>query len=291
MTKSFPIIFILLWSSAFITIKPISADASPFAALAFRFFFVAIGFAIYSLATNEQLYAEIDKIFKAMISGILFHGIYLGGVFYAISIGFPVGVTALIVCLQPILTSVLAGPILNEYISHRQWIGIFLGFFGTVLVLGYDVGTDLSIIGTLASFIALAAFSFATLWQKKVSEDLPLSVSNAYQALSASCFHIILAILIEDWFINYSSSFLMAMSWQIFAVSFGAFTILMYLIKTGSASKTASLFFLITPVSVFMAWIFLNEVITLQDFIGLSVATIGVYIVTQIDDNDRNVGV
>ena len=118
MTKSFPIIFILLWSSAFITIKPISADASPFAALAFRFFFVAIGFAIYSLATNEQLYAEIDKIFKAMISGILFHGIYLGGVFYAISIGFPVGVTALIVCLQPILTSVLAGPILNEYISR-----------------------------------------------------------------------------------------------------------------------------------------------------------------------------
>ena len=83
----------------------------------------------------------------------------------------------------------------------------------------------------------------------------------------------------------------MAMSWQIFAVSFGAFTILMYLIKTGSASKTASFFFLITPVSVFMAWIFLNEVITLQDFIGLSVATIGVYIVTQIDDNDRNVGV
>ena len=165
-----------------------------------------------------------------MISGILFHGLYLGGVFYSISKGFPVGITALIVCLQPILTAILAGPLLNEVVTWRQWIGIILGFLGTLIVLGFDGGKELPVVGIVASFIALAAVTAGTLWQKTLSEDLPLSVSNTYQAFSASCFHLIVALALGDWFINLTLGFVLSMGWQILAVSFGAFTILMYLI-------------------------------------------------------------
>ncbi|MDB9985668.1 DMT family transporter [Pelagibacterales bacterium] len=281
MTRFFPIVFIILWSSAFITSKPITVDASPFAALCFRFTFVTIGFALFSLITNQKLFTDFNKILKAMISGILFHGLYLGGVFYSISKGFPVGITALIVCLQPILTAILAGPLLNEVVTWRQWIGIILGFLGTLIVLGFDGGKELPVVGIAASFIALAAVTAGTLWQKTLSEDLPLSVSNTYQAFSASCFHLIVALALGNWFINLTLGFVLSMGWQILAVSFGAFTILMYLIKNDSASKTATLFFLVPPVSVFMAWIFINENITIADFIGLLIATLGVYIATR----------
>ena len=281
MTRFFPIVFIILWSSAFITSKPITVDASPFAALCFRFTFVTIGFALFSLITNQKLFTDFNKILKAMISGILFHGLYLGGVFYSISKGFPVGITALIVCLQPILTAILAGPLLNEVVTWRQWIGIILGFLGTLIVLGFDGGKELPVVGIVASFIALAAVTAGTLWQKKLSEDLPLPVSNTYQAFSASCFHLIVALALGDWFINFTLGFVLSMGWQILAVSFGAFTILMFLIKNDSASKTATLFFLVPPVSVFMAWIFINENITIADFIGLLIATLGVYIATR----------
>ena len=281
MTRFFPIVFIILWSSAFITSKPITVDASPFAALCFRFTFVTIGFALYSIITNQKLFTDFNKILKAMISGILFHGLYLGGVFYSISKGFPVGITALIVCLQPILTAILAGPLLNEVVTWRQWIGIILGFLGTLIVLGFDGGKELPVVGIVASFIALAAVTAGTLWQKTLSEDLPLSVSNTYQAFSASCFHLIVALALGNWFINLTLGFVLSMGWQILAVSFGAFTILMYLIKNDSASKTATLFFLVPPVSVFMAWIFINENITIADFIGLLIATLGVYIATR----------
>ena len=44
MIKFFPLFFILLWSSAFISGKVIVEDASPFAALSFRFALVTIGF-------------------------------------------------------------------------------------------------------------------------------------------------------------------------------------------------------------------------------------------------------
>ena len=284
MTRFFPIVFIILWSSAFITSKPITVDASPFAALCFRFTFVTIGFALFSIITNQKLFTDFNKILKAMISGILFHGLYLGGVFYSISKGFPVGITALIVCLQPILTAILAGPLLNEVVTWRQWIGIILGFLGTLIVLGFDGGKELPLVGIVASFIALAAVTAGTLWQKKLSEDLPLSVSNTYQAFSASCFHLIVALALGDWFINFTFGFMLSMGWQILAVSFGAFTILMFLIKNDSASKTATLFFLVPPVSVFMAWIFINENITIIDFIGLLIATLGVYIATRKQD-------
>ena len=49
MNKYLPLIFVLLWSSAFVTTKPIVDNSDPFAALAFRFFIVALGFFIYSI--------------------------------------------------------------------------------------------------------------------------------------------------------------------------------------------------------------------------------------------------
>ena len=71
------------------------------------------------------------------------------------------------------------------------------------------------------------------------------------------------------------------MSHQILLVSFGAFTILMFLIKKNSASKTVSVFFLIPPTSAFIAWFFLNEKLTSLDLVGFLIATIGVFIATR----------
>ena len=56
MIKIFPFIFILLWSSAFITTKPIIDNSDPFAALAFRFALVAVGFFLYSIYSRLTAY-------------------------------------------------------------------------------------------------------------------------------------------------------------------------------------------------------------------------------------------
>ena len=96
---------------------------------------------------------------QSIFSGVLFHGIYLGGVFYSVSIGMPTGIAALIVTLQPILTNALAGKFLNEDVSFKQWIGVLLGFIGATLVLGFDIGSSLPVIGIISSFIALFAIT------------------------------------------------------------------------------------------------------------------------------------
>ena len=71
------------------------------------------------------------------------------------------------------------------------------------------------------------------------------------------------------------------MGHQIFLVSFGAFTILMFLIQNNSASKTVTVFFLIPATSAIIAWIFLNEQLSLIDIFGFIVASLGVFIATR----------
>ncbi len=281
MVKIFPFIFILLWSSAFITTKPIIDNSDPFAALAFRFALVALGFFIFSIFSKEKIFISRKNFFESFLSGVLFHGFYLGGVFYSISIGMPTGIAALIVTLQPILTNALSGPILKEKVSKKQWIGVLLGFSGATIVLGFDIGSKIPTAGLFATIIALLAITFSTLWQKKLSNNLPLSVSNMNQALGGCIFHLVIIILFAKPYIDFSQTFIIAMSHQIFLVSFGAFTILMYLIKNNSASKTVSIFFLIPATSAFMAWLFLNENLTALDLLGFLITTIGVYIATR----------
>ena len=243
MVKIFPFVFVILWSSAFITTKPLVDNSDPFSALAFRFSIVTVEFFLFSLYSKQKILINKRNFIESFLSGVLFHGLYLGGVFFSISKGMPTGIAALIVTLQPVLTNALSGPILNEKVTIKQWFGVLLGFTGAVLVLGLDVGSNIPFIGLIATIIALIAITSSTIWQKKLSNNLPLSVSNMYQAIGGFTFHLIVIIFFAKPYIDFTQTFVIAMGHQILLVSFGAFTILMYLIKNNSASKTVSIFF------------------------------------------------
>jgi len=281
MLRLFPLLFVFFWSSAFISGQIIVQSASPFASLSFRFIIVALGFLIFAYIFKDKILVKRKLIFQSAVTGIFFHGFYLGGVFFSFSVGLSATISALIVGLQPVLTNILSGPILNEKVSLIQWIGIFLGFIGTVLVIGFDIGNNIPIIGVIASIIALIGVTTATIWQKKFTNELSLTVNNFYQAIAASFFLFFLSIFLESSYINFTTSFILSMSWQIIMVSFGAFTILMYLIKVGSASKTSNLFFLVPPTTAIMAWLVLSEELYQSDILGLIIATIGVYLATR----------
>ena len=281
MNLYFPYLFVFFWSSAFISGQFIVQSASPFAALSFRFLIVSIFFLLFSYFFREKILVNYKLILQASVTGVLFHGFYLGGVFFSYSIGLSATLSALIVGLQPILTNIFSGPILKERVTLVQWIGITLGFIGTVLVIGYDIGKTIPVLGVIASIVALLGATTATIWQKKFTSEITLSVNNFYQAIAATLFLIIVSFVFEVSFINFDKRFILSMGWQIIMVSFGAYAILMYLIKTGTASKTSNLFFLIPPTTGVMAYYVLGEDLYLIDILGLIVCTFGVYIATR----------
>ena len=281
MLNFFPFLFVFFWSSAFVSGQIIVQSASPFASLSFRFMIVSLGFIIFAKMYNEKIFVKKSLIYQSAVTGILFHGFYLGGVFFSYSVGLSATLSALIVGLQPVLTNILSGPILKEKVTFTQWMGILMGLIGTVFVIGLDVGKSIPILGIIASIVALIGATTATIWQKKFTNKLSLSVNNFYQALAAAIFLLLASLIFEVSYINFTTSFILSMGWQIIMVSFGAFTILMYLIKIGSASKTSNLFFLVPPTTAVMAWFVLGEELYRNDLIGLMIASIGVFIATR----------
>ena len=109
---------------------------------------------------------------------------------------------------------------LKENVSFHQWVGVLMGFSGAVLVIGFDVGKSLPLEGIISTLIALLAITISTIWQKKVSDNIPLAVNNMYQAIGAVLFHLIIIFFIfEKPFLKINTQFLLAMSHQVFLVS------------------------------------------------------------------------
>jgi len=279
-----PLLFVVLWSSAFVTGKIIVIDASPSMALALRFGAVTFGFLAYVFIRGEQLWVGRRGFVEACVTGVLFHGLYLTGIFHAVLNGVPAGSVALIVCLQPLITGALAGYIFSEVVTARQWLGLFLGFLGTVFVVDISVGDFSYSVGLLWAFAGLVAVTSATLLQKKFSGRIPLATNNFYQAGAATVFHLVILLTVDPMRLSISTSLILAIGWQILAVSFGAFSILMYLLARSSASQTVAWLYLVPPLAAFFGWLILGEELSLTDLLGFLIVSSGVYLATRAPD-------
>ena len=279
-----PLLFVVLWSSAFVTGKIIVIDASPSTALTLRFGVVTFGFLAYVFIRGEQLWVGRRGFVEACVTGVLFHGLYLTGIFHAVLNGVPAGSVALIVCLQPLITGALAGYIFSEVVTARQWLGLFLGFLGTVFVVDISVGDFSYSVGLLWAFAGLVAVTSATLLQKKFSGRIPLATNNFYQAGAATVFHLVILLTVEPMRLSISTSLILAIGWQILAVSFGAFSILMYLLARSSASQTVAWLYLVPPLAAFFGWLILGEELSLTDLLGFLIVSSGVYLATRAPD-------
>ncbi|MEK9670187.1 MAG: DMT family transporter [Gammaproteobacteria bacterium] len=282
-----PLLFVVLWSSAFVTGKIIVIDASPSAALALRFGVVTLGFLAFVIIRREQLWISRRGFFEACVTGVLFHGLYLTGIFHAVLNGVPAGSVALIVCLQPLITGTLAGYLFSEVVTARQWFGLCLGFLGTLFVVDTSIGDFSYSAGLIWAFAGLVAVTSATLLQKKFSGRVPLSTNNFYQAGAATVFHLIIVLTLEPMRLNISTSLVLSIGWQIVAVSFGAFSILMYLLARSSASQTVAWLYLVPPLAAFFSWLILGEELSLTDLLGFLIVSSGVYLATRVPDDAK----
>jgi len=282
--KATPILFVLLWSTGFIGAKYGLPYAEPYTFLFIRFVGVLIVLFALILLLGERWPKEPLLWLHIGIAGMLVHGLYLGAVFTAIDLGMPAGVTALIVGLQPLVTTTLARFWLSEHISRRQWIGILLGLVGIVLVMTEQVDLDspgqlftgFGWAAILSAFSALLGISIGTLFQKRYCTGMPLVTGTFIQYLGASLVLGAGALLFETREINWTPTFAFALLWLIFGLSIAAILLLMTMIRRGEASRVASLFYLVPPVTAVEAWILFGERLGVVALIGIALAVAGV---------------
>src|SRR5580704_13704257 len=131
---SAPAVFVVLWASGFIGAKFGLAYAEPMTFLSLRMIAVVLLLAVV-IALTRPKWPDRAGLFHSAVTGTLVHGCYLGGVFASIENGLSAGLIALVVSLQPVLTSTLANRWLGERVLPRQWLGLLLGIAGVYLIV------------------------------------------------------------------------------------------------------------------------------------------------------------
>jgi drug/metabolite transporter (DMT)-like permease len=281
-----PLIFIFLWSTGFIGAKYILPYAEPFVFLTIRYFFATLILVVLAKILKESLKISKAAIKQSMIVAVFLHVIYIGGVFYAVSIDISAGITAVIVSLQPILVSLLAIPLLGEKLSYRQVFGLALGFIGVFFLLSPklfegDLSTGFSTFGIICCVLALLGTTGGYLLQKKGGADIPFLAGTAVQFATSTIIFAIAAVIFEPLTVDITLEFVLALTWIVVALSIGSIFLLYYLLRRDSASSVSSLYYLVPPLTALQAYFFFEEKIKGIGLIGMVLAALGTLIVTR----------
>ena len=273
-----PAVFVVLWASGFIGAKFGLPYAEPMTFLAVRMGGVVILIGLISLLTRAP-WPSRSGVLHSVVVGLLVHGCYLGGVFVAIDHKLPAGFTALVVSLQPVLTSTLANRLLGEQVVLRQWLGLILGIGGVYLVVhGHAQGSAPPIAWAAATF-ALIGMTVGTLYQKRFGGGIEWRTGFFIQYLAAAVLFALAAFGFETMKVQWTGEFLLAVAWLVFGLSFGAIWLLYFLMRRQAATRVISLFYLTPPVTALLAWALFNERLEPLAILGMAVCVAGVALV------------
>ena len=287
--KSFPRLapafFVFLWSTGFIGVKYGIPYAPPFTFVALRMAIASVLLALITFAITKGFRLSKDGFWKSCLIGLALHGAYLAGCFYAVSQGMTAGIVALIVCLQPVIVSVLAIAFLGESLEGRTVIGLLLGLSGVSLVIVPKIvgqgDAHISGLSLLACIIALFGGSLGTLAQKKFGSHIEALPGVTVQYGATAIVIGVLALLSENPSIEWTGKFIFSMIWLIVALSLGAILLLFFLLQRGSAASVSSLYYLVPPVTALMAYLLFDEEISYLTGVGTIIAVSGVWLVTK----------
>lgn len=282
MAALYPLLFVALWSTGFIGAKFGLPYAEPLSFLSLRYAIVLVLMGALAWYQKAAWPPTAREWLHIGVSGVLVHGMYLGGVFIAIGHGLPAGIAAIVVGLQPVLTALGAGLLLGECVRPTQWAGLALGFVGVALVVAHKIAANTSggmVLSMLLPVgIALLAITAGTLYQKRFCPSFDLRTGSVIQFLPTLVLTGLAAMATETMAVQWTPSFVFALGWLVLVLSLGAATLLNVLIRSGSAVNVASLFYLVPPCTALVAWALFGETLTGLALAGMGLTVFGVWL-------------
>lgn len=281
--QAIPFLFVFLWSTGFIGAKYALPFIEPFYLLFIRMLWTIAVFLLLCVVLRVQ-WPSWHQAGHQMVTGLLLHGLYLGGVFAAIKWGMPAGITAIVVGIQPLLTAVLGWRLFGERLLTHQWLGLALGLIGVSIVIlstrGYS-NVELNGAAITATLVALAAIALGTVYQKRFGGGVNLVAGSFWQYVSTAIFMGVLAYSFETRVVVWDKQLIFALAWLVLGLSVSAILLLMYMIREGEAAKVASYFYLVPPATSIEAWLLFDESLPLIAVVGIILTIAGVYLVVK----------
>ncbi|MGI9310325.1 MAG: DMT family transporter [bacterium] len=286
MTKAFPAIFVVLWATGFIGARLGMPHAEPLSFLSLRYALAIALLGCIVLAARApsggRLVLRSKLALHSMVVGALLHGVYLGTVFWAIDRGMPAGVSAMIVGLQPLLTTAFAALLFGEPSAPRRWFYMALGLLGLVLVLSpkWSVsGSGIRADTIVACVLAVIAAALGTLYQKRYASDIDVRVGALWQYIGALAPTALAAAMLESFAFDWTPALWAALAWLVLALSISAVFLLMIMIRDGSVVRVSSLFYLVPAVTALIAWLMFDETLVPTQGVGMALCAAAVVLV------------
>ena len=280
--RAAPWVFVLIWASGYVVAKAAAPYADPLTFLLVRYAGVLVFMAILAGIARAPWPSSPREALHIAVAGVGIQAGYLGCIWVAIADGAPAGVVALIVNLQPVLTAV-AGPLVGERVSARQWLGLCLGFAGVALVVSSKLGgaDGISAAGVALAVVALITMTAGTLYQKRFCPRFDLRTGQIIQFAASFAVTLPFALAFEDLRLEWTPSVIAAMLWAIVVLTGGGISLLFLMIRHGAATRVTSYLYLVPPLTALLAWLLFRERFGPIAWAGMAVTIAGVALVVR----------
>ena len=271
--RAVPLVFVVLWSSAFVAAVIGVGAAPPLLLTACRFAAAGLLLTGWALLTRAP-WPRGRALGHVAVTGLLLQAVQFAAFYTAIGAGLPGGVVATIQGLNPVLIAVLAGPVLGERIGPRRWAGFAIGAAGVALAVADRLQASAGALALCA--LGLVGLSAGTVHQKRRVPDLDVRSGTAVQFLVAAVPVTVLSLLLETPRVTDPARFGAALAWIVLVNSVGTFVLLNLMVGRMPASRVGTLFFLTPAVTALLAWIVLGQTLSRTALIGMAIAAAGV---------------
>ncbi len=279
--RAAPLLFVVLWSSGFIGAKYGLPYAEPLTFLTIRMI-VTVTLLVPIVAIGRPALPSGAVIGHNMVAGLLVHGCYLGGVFTALRNGLPTGLVALIVSLQPVLTSTVTNRLTGERVTPPQLIGLALGVVGVYLVVqGKLMGGGTAWPAWPAITVALIGITVGTLYQKRFGGGVDWRAQFLIQYVAAGVMFGLGALAFETRAVAWNLQFVFALSWLVLVMSFAAVWLFYFLIRRIATTRLTSLLYLMPAVTAIIGWFLFDEFLSPVSLAGMAICVAGVALVNR----------
>jgi drug/metabolite transporter (DMT)-like permease len=271
--------FVTVWGSGYLATKVGLQYAPPFTFLTLRFAF-GIAIVIPLALVARPAWPRGRALGHVVIAGLLMHAVNLGGSHYAQYLGMSAGIAALILALQPLVTAMVAAPLMGERLRRPQWLGVVLGLLGVALVVWHKIDLRaLSAPALIAVTIALAAITAGTLYQRIFCPVVDLRAASVVQFVASALLLAPLAVAVEGFPVHWSWQLGASIVFLVVLASILAVNALHTLMRRGQATRVTSLLYLTPIIAVVLEWIMFGVQPTLLTTLGIAVTCAGVALV------------
>ncbi len=281
------LVAVIFWASAFAGIRVGLQAYSPAHLAIVRFVIASLVLAVYAAFSHFRLPQRAD------IPGIVLTS-FLGITFYNIALNYgetkvPAGTASLLIAATPIWTALFAALGLKERLRVWGWLGILLSFAGAAIIAlseGHGVHFSKHALWIMAA--SLCSGIYLVLQKHFLSRYSPLEFT-AYSIWTGTLFMLPLSGgVLHTVMTAPLHSTLAAIYLGIFPAAL-AYMAWAYVFSHASASRAASLLYLIPVFAILIAWIWLREVPQPMSLLGGGIALAGVLVVNLLGRSPNTV--